>query len=118
MRAIEHDFPVEMKLTAGHKIRARNDIQYEMMYYYYVIESPNNYKYELRDEQVDVDYYALRNHYLKNRYHLKRIRQNRKKFVCLNDVITWHGSILAQQTYKLMNSFYMEFFPNATDFEL
>ena len=60
MRAIEHDFPIEMKLTAGHKIRARNDIQYEMMYYYYIIESPNNYKYELRDDQVDVDYYALR----------------------------------------------------------
>ena len=155
MRSIERDFPIQMKQTAAHQMRAKNDVQYEMMYYYYIMESSKGYKYELKPEEVDVDYVGLRNtavdtsktspvyfiefltsdqneqylfyistpviyrnHYLKNRYHLKRIRQNRKKFICLNDIITWHGSMLAQQTYNLIDRFYLEFFPNATAYEL
>ena len=61
MRSIERDFPVQMEQTASHKIRAKNDIQYEMMYYYYIMESPKGYSYELKPDDVDVDYYGLRN---------------------------------------------------------
>ena len=61
MRSIERDFPLQMEQTASHKIRAKNDIQYEMMYYYYIIESPKGYSYELKPDDIDVDYYGLRN---------------------------------------------------------
>ena len=61
MRSIERDFPVQMEQTASHKIRAKNDIQYEMMYYYYIMESPKGYSYELKPDDIDVDYYGLRN---------------------------------------------------------
>ena len=61
MRSIERDFPIQMKQTAAHQMRAKNDVQYEMMYYYYIMESPKGYKYELKPEEVDVDYVGLRN---------------------------------------------------------
>ena len=61
MRSIERDFPVQIKQTAAHQMRAKNDVQYEMMYYYYIMESPKGYKYELKPEDVDVDYVGLRN---------------------------------------------------------
>ena len=92
--------------------------QYQMMYTYYVIESPQNYPYQLIDHTDHVGYCALTDDYFKNRYRLRKTRNERKKFICLNDDMKHHSSFVAKQTYDLVNKFYSEFYPNASAFEL
>lgn len=116
MREIESEFEHELDVTSSHKSRMRNDVQYEMMYWYYIIES-GDYPHLLKDDSSVVDYMALRDHYFKNRWNLKRLRKNRRKFICMNDILKEHSSLSADQTYKLVDTFYLEFFPNASSFE-
>ena len=118
MYQMESDFGPEMKRTSGHQRRSYNDLQYQMMYTYYVIESPHNYPYQLIDHREHVGYCALTDDYFKNRYRLRKTRNERKKFICLNDDMKHHSSFVAKQTYDLVNNFYSEFYPNASAFEL
>lgn len=118
MYQMESDFAPEMKRTSGHQRRSYNDLQYQMMYTYYVIESPHNYPYQLIDHREHVGYCALTDDYFKNRYRLRKTRNERKKFICLNDDMKHHSSFVAKQTYDLVNKFYSEFYPNASTFEL
>lgn len=118
MYQMEADFGQEMKRTSGHQRRSYNDLQYQMMYTYFVIESPHNYPYQLIDHKDHVGYCALTDDYFKNRYRLRKTRNERKKFICLNDDMKHHSSFVAKQTYDLVNKFYSEFYPNASTFEL
>ena len=59
MRQIENDFGHELEITSSHKSRKRNDIQYEMMYWYYIIvkvyhivDIANSYSYDNPDIRI------------------------------------------------------------------
>ena len=92
----------------------RNDIQYEMMYVYYLIEA--NYSVDIHNDS-SIDYYALRQNYFKNRYHLKRMARRRKPFICVNDAIENHNSLSIKATQRVLTSFYNQFFPYASQYE-
>jgi hypothetical protein len=70
IKQIEFDFGPEMELTSSHKSRMRNDIQYEMLYWYYIIESRYN-SYYFENQETVVDYMGITNHYFRNKYHLR-----------------------------------------------
>ena len=54
MYQMESDFGPEMRRTSGHQRRSYNDLQYQMMYTYYVIESPHNYPYVREFNDFDI----------------------------------------------------------------
>ena len=100
--------------TSSHRTRMHNDIQYEMMFIYYLIET--NYTVDIHNDSI-IDYYGLRQNYFKNRYHLKRMARRRKQFICVNDVIENHHGLSIKATQRLLISFYQQFFPAASAFE-
>ena len=116
MKQMEIDFGPEMKRTSGHKMRSYNDLQYQFMYYNYIIES-HHFQIKLMDAFEHVDYCDLDNNYYQNLLALSRTRNQRMKFVCINDDIN-HGSENAKYTYDLVNNFYNEFYPEKSKFEL
>ena len=80
MYQMESDFGPDMKRTSGHQRRSYNDLQYQMMYTYYVIESPHNYPYQLIDHRDHVGYCALTDDYFKNRYRIRKTRNERNLY--------------------------------------
>ena len=41
---------------SSHQTRKKTDLQYAMLFDYYTIESPRNYKYVIMDEEPYVEY--------------------------------------------------------------
>ena len=56
-----------------------------MLFNYFVVESPRNYKHVTIDQEPFVDYVNLKNDYKSNAISLQRVAYNKKKFICLND---------------------------------
>lgn len=156
MKQMEIDFGPEMKRTSGNKMRSYNDLQYQFMYYNYIMESPHHFPFEIIDSTDSVTYCELKDNYYKNLWSLRRgfklllssravigqrflsrspigwgrhsvrislktllsqTRNERKKFVCINDGIN-HDLEESKYTYELVDNFYNEFYPNKTHFEL
>merc|ERR1719213_1191064 len=93
-------FEREFDLTARHRLRAKNDMQIEFTYYNFIIENadkikresnssstPDLYKYELIDPDIDITYITYGKFPDRNIRALNRFRQNPKKFLCINDVM-------------------------------
>ena len=119
MYQMEIDFGPEMKRTSGHKLRAYNDLQFQFMYNNYLQESPHNYQFKLIDDSDDVGYCDLTNNIWDNLWYVSKTRNERKKFICVNDDINHDlNHIWTRLTYNLINSFYNEFFPKKSQFEL
>ena len=116
MRMIWVDFPWQMELTSAHHTRRANDIQYEMMYTYYLLEK-GKFNVSVFSDATS-DYYALTQNYFKNRYHLKRMRQRRKAFICVNDIIDNHETYSVHATKYLLDAFYTAFFPVPSQYEI
>ena len=60
IKEIESKFKIEMEITSSHKTRMKNDLQYQMLLFYFIKES-NLFKFEIREHIEKVDYMALRN---------------------------------------------------------
>ena len=117
MNQMEIDFGPEMKRTSGHKMRSYSDLQYQFMYINYIMESPHHFQFKTIDSTNHVGYCHLTNNYYQNLWSLSQTRNERKKFICINDDIN-HGLEEAKYTYELVDSFYNEFYPEKSNFEL
>lgn len=102
------DFPLETNLTrfvfchhlaqsrisfSSHRVRLKTDLQFEMMFIYYSLESPRNYNVTTMKEAPVVGYYGLGNKYKENALTLQNCRKSLKKFNCINDNLKHDGSI-------------------------
>ena len=56
-----------------------------MLFNYFVVESPRNYKHVTIEQEPFVDYASLIDDYKHNAKVLQNVASNKKKFVCLND---------------------------------
>ena len=56
-----------------------------MLFNYFVVESPRNYKHVTIEQEPFVDYLSLEDDYKRNAVELQNVASNKKKFVCLND---------------------------------
>ena len=117
MSMIWIDFPWQMMLTSGHPTRRANDIQYEMMYTYYLLEK-GRFNVSVHSSEASSDYYALTQNYFKNRYHLKRMKNRRKAFICINDIIDNHETYSVRATQYLLDAFYTAFYPVPSQYEI
>ena len=71
----------------------KTDLQFEMMFIYYSLESPRNYNVTTMKEAPVVGYYGLGNKYKENALTLQNCRKALKKFNCINDNLKHDGSI-------------------------
>ena len=56
-----------------------------MLFNYFVVESPRNYKHVTIEQDPFVDYISLIDNYKQNAVNLQSVATNMKKFICLND---------------------------------
>lgn len=112
------DFPLETNLTSSHRVRLKTDLQFEMMFIYYSLESPRNYNVTTMNEEPVVGYYGIENKYKENALTLQNCRKALKKFNCINDNLKHDGSIDSLATYRFVEQFYTEYFPTKSKFEL
>ena len=74
-------------------MRLKTDLQFEMMFIYFTLQSPRNYSATVMKEAPVVGYYGLGNKYKENALTLQNCRKAMKKFNCINDNLKHDGSI-------------------------
>nr|XP_057934629.1 N-acetylglucosamine-1-phosphotransferase subunits alpha/beta-like isoform X2 [Doryrhamphus excisus] len=74
------------------------------------------YKYQIMGEQ-EIHFKLIKNDRAMNVLHFKDIRDNDKKFICLNDDID-HSKSNAAEVKAMLAEFYKEMFPQPSQYEL
>jgi len=115
---ISTELPLETSLTSSHQTRKKTDLQYEMLFNYYTVESPRNYSHVIMDQEPVVEYISLYDNYRMNAINLQRLRFNMKKFNCINDNLSHKDNEDSWATYRFVRQFYEDFFPNKSQFEI
>jgi len=115
---ISTELPIETSLTSSHQTRKKTDLQYEMLFNYYTVESPRNYSHVIMDQEPVVEYISLYDNYRMNAINLQRLRFNMKKFNCINDNLSHKDIEDSWATYRFVRQFYEDFFPNKSQFEI
>eukprot|EP01091_Cochliopodium_minus_P005561 TRINITY_DN1546_c0_g1_i1.p1 TRINITY_DN1546_c0_g1~~TRINITY_DN1546_c0_g1_i1.p1 ORF type:complete len:384 (+),score=84.52 TRINITY_DN1546_c0_g1_i1:1-1152(+) len=116
---LQKTFLPQFLSTSSNKFRSPNDMQFSFSYFYFLMESTEDSKKIYKHVTTHDNYVTLN---VDNDLHLfgqslKNSSSQKPKFSCINDDFDYHN-YATQSLHSLVQSFYKDFYPNPSSFEI